>query len=128
MKIMEVYNDSRFGFALICRYGRGPAKSWDRPYPAAAARHLPLFVMEASTSLGNIISNALSLANFCSFAGLTVEIACNRTFCYQRRELDFQYDQFFLGTVFSASDLPVNTSEIAHNFTEPINDGGLERL
>jgi long-chain fatty acid transport protein len=49
----------------------------------------------------------LSLATSYSFEKITLEIAWNRTFWSSFRELDFEYEQPFSGTLFSAFDQPL---------------------
>ncbi|MGB3226100.1 MAG: outer membrane protein transport protein, partial [Desulforhopalus sp.] len=48
-----------------------------------------------------------SLATSYSFEKLTLEIAWNRTFWSSFRELDFEYNQSLLGTIFDAFDRPL---------------------
>lgn len=48
-----------------------------------------------------------SLATSYSFEKLTLEIAWNRTFWSSFRELDFDYDQSFSGSIFDAFDRPL---------------------
>ncbi len=59
---------------------------------------------------GNLEVNlpaVFSLATSYSFKSLTLEITWNRTFWSSLRDLDFQYDQSFSGTIFDSFDRPI---------------------
>lgn len=59
---------------------------------------------------GNLEVNlpaVFSLATSYSFEALTLEITWNRTFWSSFRDIDFQYDQSFSGTLFDSFDRPV---------------------
>lgn len=73
----------------------------------AQAGQLPVAGYTGSGQLPLTLPAVFSLATSYSFDDLTVEIAWSRTFWSEIEELDFQYDQSFLGTVFDGFDRSV---------------------
>jgi long-chain fatty acid transport protein len=73
----------------------------------ALAGTIPIASYQGGGQLPLTLPAVFSLASSYSFADLTVEIAWSRTFWSEIRELDFSYDQSFLGTAFDGFDRPV---------------------
>ncbi len=73
----------------------------------ANAGPFPVAGYNGSGELSITLPAVLSLATSYSFPDLTFEIAWSRTFWSDIEELDFNYDQSFLGTVFDGFDRPV---------------------
>lgn len=74
---------------------------------SANAGPFPVAGYDRSGDLSITLPAVLSLATSYSFDDLTLEIAWSRTFWSDIEELDFNYDQSFLGTVFDGFDRPV---------------------
>ena len=66
-----------------------------------------LMSYRGSGSLAVSLPAVFSLATAYNLDALTLEITWNRTFWSSFRDLDFQYDQSFSGTLFDAFDRPV---------------------
>jgi long-chain fatty acid transport protein len=67
----------------------------------------PWLAASGPTSIDITLPAVLSLAAAYSFDRLTVELGWDRTYWSSFRELDFQYDQSFLGTSFDSFDRAV---------------------
>lgn len=73
----------------------------------ALAGNLPVAAYNGSGELSITLPAVFSLATSYSFDDLTLEIAWSRTFWSDIENLDFRYDQSFLGTVFDGFDRPL---------------------
>jgi long-chain fatty acid transport protein len=71
---------------------------------SALAGDLPVASYDGSGELSLTLPAVFSLATSYSFSDLTLEIAWSRTFWSDIEELDFRYEQSFLGTVFDGFD------------------------
>ncbi len=73
----------------------------------AVAGEFPVAAYSGSGDLSITLPAVFSLATSYSFGDLTLEVAWSRTFWSELEELDFRYEQSFLGSIFDGFDRPV---------------------
>ena len=73
----------------------------------ALAGEMPIMNYHGSSNLAVSLPAVFSLASSYTHKDLTFEVTLNRTFWSSFEQLDFQYDQSFLGTLFDGFDRTV---------------------